>query len=127
MIDEKFKEIVTAIAISSSGVRTAGFRVGAILLEKGRVVAAKTNSYKTHPLLAKYSEWPFQHAESACIIHRGIDNCDESTMIVARVNKKNKLTMAKPCECCYEFIKDAGIRSVFYSNWDGNFECLEIV
>lgn len=126
MIEEKFIESVKAVAISGTGTCRAKFKVGALLIDKGRIVAAKTNSYKTHPILKKYSAWPLQHAESACIISIGMDNCEDMDMVVTRVDKKNKLTMARPCDACRAFMKDSGINKVFYSNWSGEFECMEL-
>ena len=126
MIEEKFIESAKAVAISGVGTCKGGFRVGAVLLERGRIINAKSNSYKTHPLLTKYTEWPFQHAESACIIANGIDNCEDMDLIVTRVDKRNNLTMAKPCDSCQALMRDANINKVFYSNWKGEFECLQI-
>ena len=112
-----------AMASEGTGVRQC-FRVGAILFHRKRILQAKHNSYKTHPALAKFYKYPHMHAEAACILAHGLDNCKGLDLLVVRVGKKNNMTMAKPCDPCSELIKYVGINKVFYSDWDGHVDCL---
>lgn len=125
MLTKRFLEAARAVALASQGTGPRNsFRVGAVLLDKNRIITAKSNSYKTHPVLAQYSNWPFQHAESACIISHGLDNCDGLDLLVTRVNKKGSLTMAKPCDACLNLISDVSLRNIYYTNWEGKLEQL---
>ena len=113
-------------ALTSEGVgRNKNYRVGAVLFKKKRILNAKSNSYKTHPFLSDYSNYPLLHAETACILSHGIDNCRGLDMLVTRVaGVHSHCTMAKPCETCQEVIAEAGLRNVFYTNWEGKIQCL---
>lgn len=125
MVTKRFLEAARAVALTSLGTgQRNSFRVGAVLIDRNRIVTAKSNSYKTHPLLVKYSEWPFQHAESACVLSHGLDNCDGLDLLVTRVDKKGRLTMSKPCPSCTALMVDTHIRNVYYTNWEGQLECL---
>ena len=113
---EKFTTAAHAIAMAGSGVgMKSKFRLGAILVHKNSIVSIGTNSYKTHPLMAARTEWPFLHAEQHAIIRAGVDNCEGLDLYIARVLKNNDLAMSKPCDVCIELIKDVGIKNVYYS------------
>lgn len=114
-------------ALLSEGVGSnRNYRVGAILFDKrGNIHASKSNSYKTHPILASFTKYPHLHAESSCILHRGLDNCDGLSLLTVRVRNPNEqLTMAKPCKVCQSIIEKVGIKEVFYTDWNGKLICL---
>lgn len=97
--------------------------VGAILLNKNRVVTTATNlERKSHPLQAKFAERVglkekiFLHAEIAALV-KCREECD--TIIVARVNSQNKLRNSRPCPICSLALKQAGVSKVHYSTNDG--------
>ena len=113
---EKFTTAAHAIAMTGTGVgMKSKFRLGAILVYKNSIVSVGMNSYKTHPLMAARTEWPFLHAEQHAIIRAGVDNCEGLDLYIARVLKNNDLAMSKPCDVCIELIKDVGIKNVYYS------------
>ena len=41
-------------------------------------------------------------------------------IIVVRKNKSGDLANSKPCKMCLEFIRHAGIKTVYYSDSNGN-------
>ena len=97
--------------------------VGAVLLNKNRVVTTATNlERKSHPLQAKFAERVglkekiFLHAEIAALV-KCREECD--TIIVARVNSQNKLRNSRPCPICSLALKQAGVSKVHYSTNDG--------
>jgi deoxycytidylate deaminase len=46
---------------------------------------------------------------------------------VIRFKKCNdERTMARPCSLCAEEIRKAGIKSVRYTNWEGEWEVMEL-
>ena len=113
---EKFATAAHAIAMSGNGVGTRGkFRLGAVLVHRNSIVSIGMNSYKTHPLMAERTEWPFLHAEQHAIIRAGVDNCEGLDLYIARVLKNNDLALSKPCKVCTELIKDVGIKNIYYS------------
>ena len=113
---EKFATAAHAIAMSGNGVgMKSKFRLGAILVHRNSIVSIGMNSYKTHPLIAARTEWPFLHAEQHAIIRAGVDNCEGLDLYIARVLKNNDLALSKPCKVCIELIKDVGIKNIYYS------------
>jgi len=113
---EKFATAAHAIAMSGNGVgMKSKFRLGAVLVHRNSIVSIGMNSYKTHPLMAARTEWPFLHAEQHAIIRAGVDNCEGLDLYIARVLKNNDLALSKPCKVCTELIKDVGIKNIYYS------------
>lgn len=112
------KAINVALTSPGCGPRDC-FRVGAIIFDKKKIYTAKTNIIKTHTILSFLSLYPVLHAESHAIVCLGLDNTIGKDMLVVRVTKGKKLTMAKPCEVCQQVIAQAGIRRTWYSDWEG--------
>lgn len=97
-------------------------KVGCVALSGNDVVAETTNTYKTHPIQAKYAKkmgLPKKvslHAElRACILARR----PVTFLVVARVSKHGQLKLAKPCGLCQLAMKEAGVEEVWYSTEDG--------
>ena len=113
---ERFTTAAHAIAMAGNGVGTRGnFRLGAVLVHRNSIVSIGMNSYKTHPLMAARTSWPFLHAEQNAIIRAGMDHCEGLDLYIARVLKNNDLAMSKPCKVCIKLIEDVGIRNIYYS------------
>ena len=120
MLNNRLLLACKCVAMASNGVGTRQcFRVGAILFHRKHILQAKHNSYKTHPALKRFYKYPYVHAEAACILAHGLDNCRGLDLLVMRVDKKNTVTMAKPCDSCSDLIKFVGINKVWYSDWEG--------
>lgn len=100
--------------------------VQATLLKRGKPVRTRTNLKKTHPYLAKYTEYPYLHAESHVVLSYGVDDCKGLDIYVTRQKKDGSFTMAKPCSVCMRILHEVGIRKVFYTNWKGKVECLRL-
>ena len=119
MISDNFYDLAIETAKSSPSKK----QVGAILLNKNRVVATATNlESKSHPLQARFAERVglgekiYLHAEIAALV-KCREECD--TIIVARVNPQHKLRMAKPCPICSLALEEAGISNIHYTTNDG--------
>lgn len=98
-------------------------QVGALLLNKNKVIVSATNlETKSHPLQAKFAERVglkekiYLHAEIAALV-KCRDEAD--TIIVARVNPQGKLRMARPCPICELALKEAGITNIHYTTNHG--------
>lgn len=117
----RMRDAAYAVALSGQGVGPRyAFRHGAVLFDRsGKILSAKSNSLKTHPKLAKFTDYPYLHAESACIIGHGMDNCDGLSLLVLRVLKNDQVSLSKPCVICQRVIEDAGLKSVYYTDVSG--------
>lgn len=108
-----------AIAIAKSA-NAEGYHFGAIVFNGKSVVSAGWCQCKTHPKQARFMKYAapykknnsFLHAEMHAIVSAktNIDGCD---IIVARW-ANNKLKSSHPCNPCWQAIKYAGIRRVWY-------------
>ena len=117
----RMRDAAYAVALSGQGVGPrCAFRHGAVLFDRsGKILSAKSNSLKTHPKLAKFTDYPYLHAESACILGHGMDNCDGLSLLVLRVLKNTQVSLSKPCIICQRIIEDAGLKSVYYTDVNG--------
>ena len=121
MIDRPTMELAVQTAASSLSRK----KVGAILLNKGRVVSKGVNQdTKSHPLQARLadmvglSEKIYLHAEISALIRC---RSDVDTIVVARLggHSGEELRNAKPCPICSLALKEAGIDHIYYTTDDG--------
>jgi len=121
MIDRPAMELALNIASSSLSRK----KVGAILLNKGKVVAKGVNQdTKSHPLQAQLAELVgleekiYLHAEISALI-KCKSNVD--TIVVARLggHEGDELRNAKPCKICSLALQKAGIKNIYYTTDDG--------
>ena len=119
---DKFFTAAKAVAMNSPGVgQRNSFRLGAVIVEKNSILSVGNNSYKTHPIMAYRTKWPFLHAEQLAIIRRGLDNCEGHDLYVVRILKNLDYAISFPCKVCRKLISDVGIRNIFYINEGGQY------
>jgi len=94
-----------------------GSHHGAIVIYRGKIVGRGYNKQSTEDL-NRVNKWTI-HAEVDAINNalRKIskDNLKQSILIVVRVMKCGDTGLSAPCECCTNYIKKCGIKSVYYS------------
>lgn len=105
------------------------FLIAATLDKRGRIISIGENSlYKTHPLMKQYGEKVnlkhkiYLHAELSAIIK---SYQQSHSIIVIRVSRDGSFAMAKPCPICQLAIKEAKIKHIYYSDFDGDIVRLE--
>lgn len=125
MKHRRFLDAAYTAALASPGTRgnRSSFRLGAIIVAKKRILAAKYNSLKTHPKLARFYQYAYLHAESCAILSLGLANCSGTNMYVVRIKRDNSRALAKPCDECMKLIRYVGIKKVIYSIEEGFAEC----
>jgi len=127
----RFELAAKAVALSGPGINRGrnrnAFKCGAVIVSRKAIIAARFNSYKTHPQLIKFTPYPFLHAEQAAILACGIGFLRRQKglkLYIARTKKDHTLALAKPCSVCQAMISEAGIKEVYYSTKHGNFQRL---
>jgi len=122
----RYMQAAQAVALSSEGVGKSKFRVGAVLVHRRQgIIAARCNSYKTHPALLRFTKWPHLHAEAAVILAAGFEAARDSTIYVARIGRNGDLAMARPCEeICIPLMRETGVRRAFFTTSNG-VDCVE--
>lgn len=122
----RFEEAAKAVALAGPGCGGSNghtFRLGAIIVSEAQIISSGFNSYKTHPRLIKYTDWPYQHAEQSAIFCCRWKDLQRPflKLYVARIHKDLTLAIAKPCAVCQAIIRETSIKEVYYSTNDGKF------
>ncbi len=107
---------------------TSQFRLGAVLAKGSTVLNVGVNNMRrTHPLQQRYSKKPLgTHAEVNVCCKVDSNEIKGATLYICRVLKNSKIALSKPCNCCMQILNLFGIRKVYYSANEGNFELLTL-
>jgi tRNA(Arg) A34 adenosine deaminase TadA len=99
----------------------------AFLVKKNKIVKIGWNRKRTHPEISKHpyhDGYVGTHAELDVILKSGLDDLNDHSMIVLRVDRKGRLANSKPCPGCLSLLKSYNVEEVFYSDTEGNIEKL---
>lgn len=111
---------------------------GCVVAQRGRVLAAGFNSRKSHPQQLRYNRYrefrkgtsplPAQlHAEVATLVQ--LKNADvdwnKVDVFIYRLRRDRPHGLARPCPACMRYLRDLGVKSVWYTTDDG--VCHEIL
>lgn len=127
MLNERILSLAHELTLSNG----MSFKVAAILMRRGKLVGIGVCSMKTSPhgnrLSRTGNRVSQQHAEihllRHVVAHRYKPN---DTLYVVRFLADGQMSMAMPCPACAHEIGLAGLRKVFFTNWQGQFERLRI-
>lgn len=102
-------------------------KIGCAAVYGHRIISTGFNSMQTHTMQKKYNNLcRFKgdagqhtlHAEVKCLLplvgNKDID-FSRVSLYIYRQHKNGTLALAKPCPSCASFIKDLGIRNVYYT------------
>lgn len=89
-------------------------QMGAVIVEKNRVVGVGFNQLKTH----SRSNHPYKsiHAELSAILNSRRETFEGCSIYIYRENKYGEKACAKPCIYCTHMLRSLGIREVFYTS-----------
>lgn len=122
---ERFMEIARSVSCLSNYDR---YRLGAIIVLKGKIVSRGYNQEKTHPIQKKYNVYRFRIADNSNhFIHAEIDalnkakgiDLSKAEIIIYHTGNNGEQKMARPCPGCMAAIKKSGIKKIHYSTPDG--------
>lgn len=88
------------------------FRMAAMVVKSGRVLSGDVNILKSSPTTPPKRFTT--HAEIRAL--KSASNPKSSTVYVARLGKKGDITMARPCAWCLQYMIDAGVSRVVYTD-----------
>lgn len=90
-------------------------KIGCVIALHGKPIVAECNVEKSHPAYTANSFRETIHAEIRALI---ASNCDISGGIayVYREYKNGKPALARPCGFCYNQLRKAGIKAVYYTD-----------
>lgn len=92
-------------------------RVGAAIVKGGRVLSVGWNTDEKRDKNSWY--WDFHAEHHAIKAYCGRFIPPGCKIYVARIKKDGTLSMALPCKKCRELLKMAGIKKVYYTDWNG--------
>jgi tRNA(Arg) A34 adenosine deaminase TadA len=99
----------------------------AFLVKKNKIVKIGWNRKRTHPVISKHpyhDGYVGTHAELDVILKSGLEDLNDHSMIVLRVDRKGRLANSKPCPGCLSLLKSYNVEEVFYSDAEGKIEKL---
>ena len=122
----KFFNNATKVAMES---KFDVYHLGCIAVLKNKIIAASPNKLKTHPVQKQYDSYrEFNclndlknmhslHAEIACLNSLKYQNINykDVELYVVRIRRDGNYGMARPCIACSNYIKNLGVRKIFYS------------
>jgi deoxycytidylate deaminase len=111
------------LAVNMAKKSISRFRLGAVLARRNRVISTGFNDMrKSHPLQQKYA----RGIDFTMGLHAEVDSClgvsrnelEGAELYVARILKDGTTALSKPCEVCYRFLVNVGIKKIHYSTPD---------
>ena len=91
------------------------YRLGAVLVRKGKVISVGTNIRRNHPDVCDDPMSQSGICAERVAIKRAGTNAEGSTLYIARVGKCGDPLLAKPCSRCVEAIAKAKIKRVIFT------------
>jgi deoxycytidylate deaminase len=129
--EERF--IRRALKESLKANNTQDYQIGAVLAQGSRIISTGCCSSKSHPQNPKLQNPTKRRnlcAEVLAILRAlhsaHVHNISDMNIYVARQTKTGERTMAKPCLYCQKLLSRLQVRKVFFTNWEGKIESLEL-
>lgn len=109
---KKNAEVYITRAVKAAQKSKDRFRLGAVVLNGRKVISTGHNKRKTHAFFHSRYGHHHLHAECDALLkaHKG------DTLVVVRLHKNGKLACSRPCDSCMDYIRDFGIKKVFFVN-----------
>ncbi len=98
----KYLDLATRIAKSNTQAKS--FLFGIVAERADGAVVISTNVRTQHPM-------PAAHAERRVLSKSGFG----ATLWIARIDRFGNWAIAKPCKNCQTYIKNKGVKKVFYT------------
>lgn len=107
------------------------FRHGAVLVRHGAIMSAGLNKDKPCSFGGRFRPKEMGdatvHAELAAILNVPRSQTENSDIYVVRVGANNEdLRNSKPCRMCQAALKFVGVKRIFYSTENGDFEVMKL-
>lgn len=88
--------------------------MGAVLANKRPIIAC-SNVVRTHPKYAYDECHQTIHAEARCVMYNNGTNLKGTTIYVYREHADGSPALARPCNDCYQLLKDFGVKKMIYT------------
>lgn len=92
------------------------WRVGAVLVRSGNVLATGVNRYRNDPSQVEYGHVSY-HAEEVAL--RRVSDPEGATIYVARLTRSGKIGAARPCPRCQALLLEHGVHTAVWTEPHG--------
>jgi tRNA(Arg) A34 adenosine deaminase TadA len=99
-----------ALVLAASS--THGYRMGALAVQGGRVVAQSVNRRRNPPSAVPWVHCSV-HAEAGLVRNR--PDLSGSNVYVARLTTGGRAALARPCSECHSLLSEAGVRRTVWT------------
>ena len=93
-------------------------KMGCVIVKGNKVLGTGFNLLKTHPK-SPHSHKSI-HAEFMAAMNAGFTLMSGSTAYIFREHKDGTWVTAKPCQYCWKFLRECGVKQIVYS-FEGSF------
>ncbi len=124
IINEKFidRYLGEAVSLSSKSDFTQ-FKIGSILVNKGKIISSGYNKKKSHPMQYKLNQHREEHKRNRNFIHAEFDSlnglneefCNNSILFLGRTDRNGNPAICRPCQGCMFLIRQLSIDTIVYS------------
>ena len=89
-------------------------RMGAVIVQKNRLVSFGANKCSTHP--RSTNAWRSVHAELDALLNVPPERLNGGTVYVVRLTRTGLLATSRPCMDCQALLSSVGVRYMYYVN-----------
>jgi len=126
LIGKRKKRFFDLAARVAENAAQGGYKHGAILVRGNIVLNASHNKNAYTRFGERFRRRDkgdaTHHAELGCILGLDRSVTRGADVYVVRVGRSGNLLLSKPCDMCEAALRHVGVRRVYYSLNDGNFE-----
>jgi len=95
------------------------YLMGAVVVQKNRIVSLGCNKDKTHP--RSKTPWHTIHAELDAVLYVPYDRLYHADLYIVRITRNGSYSMSRPCSYCWNLLQSVNIKHVYYTDREGRF------
>ena len=113
------KQAIFQLAKKISKRSSSKIKLGAVITnKKNQVISVGYNDMrKTHPKCPTWGN--FIHAELDSLIGLSFEETNKGSIYVYRETSNGQIAMSRPCSVCFQALKRAGVKKLFYTTNNG--------
>ncbi len=112
-------DVATKLAVDSQ----CRQRHGAVIVQRNSVLGMGTNRFRNHPQFIHDYDHCSRHAEvvalRAVISRSSYVDLRRAVVYVARVGPGDRPKLSRPCNSCWNALRDAGVRTTVFTTEQG--------
>lgn len=123
MIKRFFENARTAAFLSEHS-----FKHGAVLVKGGKILKAACNKARSVRFAHKFhhAKHGSLHAEIGVILNLDKKTTYGTSIYVVRILKTGEFVMSRPCEMCQLIAQEMGVKEIFFTGIDGQFNEMKL-